>query len=123
MLKEISDVTQIRGEPRRRWFADKLLDLIVWMDERREIIGFQLCYRERGEECAVDWRPVNGLTHFRVDSGEIRPGRHKSAPVLLPRSAPAQARLAELFAARSADLEPGLALFVTTRLQDAPTPS
>jgi len=42
MLRELSHVRQAFEEPRRRWFADDYFDLIVWVGNRSEYIGFQL---------------------------------------------------------------------------------
>ena len=41
------------GEPERRWFHGDQLDLIVWLTEEGEIMGFQLCYDRRGKERAL----------------------------------------------------------------------
>ena len=44
MLTEATNVEQIEGEPRRRWFQDVEWDLFVWEDNPGNIVGFQLCY-------------------------------------------------------------------------------
>ena len=82
MLREISDVKQNSGEPRRRWFSDENFDLIVWEDGG-EVAGFQLCYEKGGDQRAVTWFPESGLRNCAVDNGEDRPGKPKSAPILL----------------------------------------
>ncbi len=38
MLKELEDIKQFAGEPKRRWFTDEYFDLIVWQDESAEIV-------------------------------------------------------------------------------------
>ncbi len=43
MLRELKQVRQHKGEPRRRWFNDDYFDLIVWFSEKDSISGFQLC--------------------------------------------------------------------------------
>ena len=84
MLREVNEVQQVPGEPRRRWFASEALDLIVWEDADRRVTGFQLCYRVDDDEKALTWRAGRGFTHNRVDDGEGRPARHKMSPVLGP---------------------------------------
>ncbi len=61
MLRELADVRQIPGEPRRRWFADDYFDLIVWFDKRGQIIGFQLCYDLPRDEHALTWHEEHGV--------------------------------------------------------------
>lgn len=86
MLREILNTKQIRGEPRRRWFASDSFDLIVWLGEIEELIGFQLCYGKSKSERAVTWQ-IEGdkLTHMMVDDGEAGGGgNYKSTPILTP---------------------------------------
>jgi len=49
MLREVPNVRQIKGESKRRWFSDDYFDLIIWLDETDEIVGFQLG-RDRGHK-------------------------------------------------------------------------
>jgi hypothetical protein len=83
MLREISDVRQIPGDPRRRWFSDDAFDLIVWESRAGGIAGFQLCYDNGGDQRALTWAPEAGLRHCAVDTGESRPGKPKSVPILV----------------------------------------
>jgi hypothetical protein len=82
MLKELKHVSQIPGEPRRRWFADDYFDLIVWYDEKNELSGFQLCYNKEKDERAFTWKRHSTYTHHRVDDGETKPQR-KATPILV----------------------------------------
>ena len=82
MLKELKHVSQISGEPRRRWFADDFFDLIVWYDDNNELSGFQLCYNRDKNERALTWRRHSTYTHHRVDDGETKPQR-KATPILV----------------------------------------
>jgi hypothetical protein len=41
MLREISNLRQIEGEPQRRWFEGQELELIIWQSGN-EIIAFEL---------------------------------------------------------------------------------
>ena len=69
MLKEMS-VGQHTDPPRRRWFTDEDLDLIVWFSEQGAPDGFQLCYDRRGHERALTWTKGAGYRHDRIDDGE-----------------------------------------------------
>ena len=81
MLREIGDVRQVPGEPRRRWFSDEEFDLIVWFDPEAQIIGFQLCYDKETEQKALTWLKHEGYRHSRIDDGD-NPGKMKASPVL-----------------------------------------
>ncbi|OGV58051.1 MAG: hypothetical protein A2283_16030 [Lentisphaerae bacterium RIFOXYA12_FULL_48_11] len=83
MFTEVPDVRQITGEPRRRWWIDADLELIVWFDKNNRMIAFQLCYTIDGHQKALTWRERHGYFHSGIDSGENRPGRHKSTPILI----------------------------------------
>lgn len=84
MLIEIKKVRQIENEPKRRWFNNHDMDLIVWHEDEK-IIAFQLCYEKTGQEKALSWKPDSGLTHQKVDGGEDRPGYYKATPILVQR--------------------------------------
>jgi hypothetical protein len=116
MLREITSVSQIAGEPLRRWFYDRDYDLIVWVDQATAVLGFQLCYGKSSQEQAVSWQAGSGLMHSVVDSGESRPGRHKAAPVLLPGGRFDASRLAGEFLEKSARIERSIASFVHRKL-------
>lgn len=116
MLREITTVSQINGEPLRRWFYDGDCDLIVWVDQTAAVLGFQLCYGKAYQEQAVSWQPDSGLMHSVVDSGDSRPGRPKAAPVLLPGGRFDAARLAGEFLQKSARIERSIASFVHRKL-------
>ncbi len=85
VLREVINTMQIRGEPRRRWFASHGFDLIVWLGEFEDVIGFQFCYGKPTSEKALTWRAEGkGLAHMAVDDGEAGDGRYKSSPILTP---------------------------------------
>ena len=84
MLKEYTRVKQIEGESRRRWFADNYFDLIVWFDEKDQIVGFQLCYDIERSHRAFTWQKDSGFSHHKIDDGENRPGKVKASPILVP---------------------------------------
>lgn len=107
MLKEYQGVKQIEGEARRRWFNDAYFDLIVWLDEQEQIVGFQLCYDIARRHRALTWRKERGFTHHRVDDGEHRPGKFKATPILVADGLFDAECVAERFqqAARQLDLD------------------
>ncbi len=83
MLKEARHVTQVKGEPRRRWFEDEYFDLIVWFEPGDEISGFQLCYDREKNPRALTWTKKHGYKHAGIDNGENAWGAPKNSPVLV----------------------------------------
>ena len=83
MLKELTDVTQVSGEPRRRWFTSRELDLIVWYSPQSAPVGFRLCYRQEGDEHALTWTEDRGFEHHGVDDGEELVEKRKMSPTLV----------------------------------------
>lgn len=122
MLKEVQKTRQITGEPHRRWFSDETFDLIVWYEARREIIGFQLCYRAWPDEKALTWLRGKGFSHNRIDQGEGRPDHHKMTPILLPDGEFEADRVLEQFLAASSDLDAEVVGIVTRGLRHYPNP-
>lgn len=116
MLREIHYISQVAGEPPRRWFYDPDFDLIVWLGQAQEVLGFQLCYGKRLEEHALSWQPESGFMHCRVDNGEDHPCRHKAAPILLPAAGFDARRIAREFLARSLRVERSIVAFVHRKL-------
>lgn len=117
MLREMKWVSQVEGEPLRRWFADYDLDLIIWQDDA-SVVGFQLCYDKSQQERALSWQPTEGFRHSWVDSGEIRPGRHKPAPVLVRGGSFDVRQVARKFLDKSLALEREIAEFVYGKLME-----
>ena len=125
MLREIADVKQNPGEPRRRWFFDEHFDLIVWERADGGLAGFQLCYGKGGDQRAATWFPESGLRNCAVDNGEDRPGKPKSAPILLcdaddPGQTPSDAgpppAVLERFRRAGRRLDPALVRIILHRL-------
>lgn len=120
MLYEINNVKQITGEPRRRWFVDDYFDLIVWLDEKNEISGFQLCYDKFRNQHALTWHKNSGYKHNRVDDGESRPGKYKAAPILVSNGVFLKNPLADLFKKASRELEENIANMVYEKIIQYP---
>jgi hypothetical protein len=120
MLTEIRNPRQVPAEGFRRWFTDEYFDLIVWYDDDRRLIGFQLCYDKEDRERALTWTLAHGFQHDRIDSGEV-PGRSKMTPIIVADGVFNAGPVAERFREASATIEPGIASFVFARLKEYPS--
>ena len=116
MLAEFKNVKQEAGPNRRRWFQDETMELIVWYGAGDIPEGFQICYPGTDdEERALTWREGQGFSHARVDGGDARPDKNLT-PILVPDGAVTWSRVEAAFAERSAELEPAIRDFVSSRL-------
>lgn len=118
MLREYPNVRQVAGKPPRRWFGEAYFDLIVWLDDRGDPLGFQLCYDKGERERALTWTRDKGYSHRRVDDGESFTSKRKQNPVLVADGLFDPQAVAERFRRASADLEPALAELVCRKLLD-----
>ncbi len=119
-LRELSDTRQVPGEPRRRRFCSPELDLIVWLDDASEPVGFQLCYDKLRGERALTWRAGRGFDHAAVDSGEGMPTQYKGTPILVADGVFDNRRVSDIFSEASANVPPPIRSFVTDRLARYP---
>lgn len=103
-LRELANTRQVEGEPKRRWFSSPQLDLIVWLDEADEPLGFQLCYDKLRAERALTWHADRGFEHSAVDDGEDSPAQHKSTPILVADGLFARDRVKKAFLEASAEI-------------------
>lgn len=118
VLHEIKNVKQERGPGRRRWFESDGLELVVWLDARDEVTGFQICYDFGHGEHALTWRRQSGFAHTGIDAGDESPFVNRT-PVLRPAQIdPPWAELIRTFEARSVGLEPALRSLVLSRLAE-----
>ncbi len=104
MLREIDNISQPEGEPKRRWFSSAEMDLILWC-EGPEPIGFQLCYDKGVDEHALTWMKNSGWTHRRIEDGENRGAHHKMTPILVPDGIIDISRIQAEFEAASAGID------------------
>ncbi|MGO9309321.1 MAG: hypothetical protein ACLQDL_09905 [Spirochaetia bacterium] len=111
MLSEIRNPRQVQGEGYRRWFTDEYFDLIVWYDDERRLIGFQLCYDKQQRERALTWTLAHGFQHNRIDSGEV-PGHAKMTPIIIADGAFDRTPVAERFRQESGGIDAEVASFV-----------
>lgn len=120
MLKEYRRVKQIKGEAKRRWFSNEFFDLIVWFDDKRNIVGFQLCYDVLKASRALTWRQGAGYAHNRIDEGEDRPGKMKASPILVADGIFESVTIAETFKKESQLIEKDISTFVYNKIMEYP---
>jgi len=118
MLTEVPNARQIKGESKRRWFSDDYFDLIIWLDETDEIVGFQLCYDKYGNERALTWRKQVGYVHERVDDGEHRPGKMKATPILVLDGQFEHEKIASVFKEESSEIEERISKLVYEKISE-----
>jgi len=119
VLREITDVRQIPGDPRRRWFTDESMDLYAWLDEKDEIAGFQLTYGKPFDEKALTWKRGGIVLHTRVEEG-ASPGKYPGSPLLMPDGAVDADHVLREFKDRAKDIEWGIVECVTVQLSELP---
>lgn len=119
-MKEILDVSQIPGEPRRRWFSDDYFDLIVWFDPQGEIAGFQLCYDSKKNPRALTWLRDRGFAHDGIDDGDDPLLGYKSTPILVPNGPFDTLEIHKRFAEASTGLPENIARLVLEKIQSFP---
>lgn len=120
MLREIENTRQVSGEPRRRWFADDIFDLIVWYSPSGEKSGFQLCYRDAFEERALTWMKDKGFSHNKIDDGEGISVRYKMTPILVPDGAFDRDHILELFEAAGQEIDVDVTGYVQEKIIQYP---
>ena len=118
MLKEAKPTRQILGEPFRKWYTDHEMDLIIWMSDEFEAIGFQICYQSTAGQKALTWDKQKGFTHSGIDDGESRPGRPKMTPILVADGKVDVIALKERFRRLSRDLPPHIVDLVVQKLEE-----
>lgn len=114
MFREFKGVRQEPGG-RRRWFESTELELVLWLDDRSALSGFQLLYSLPDGDRALTWRAEGGFAHSRVDDGEGR--RMKMTPLLIADGIVPWEEVERRFRSQAGSLEAGLAEFVLTRLR------
>ena len=119
MLREIA-ATQVEHEPRRRWFVDDDLELVVWLSDPASVVALELCYDKPGHERALTWSRERGYGHFRVDAGDETAMRNLT-PILVNDGAFPKERVIARFTAASDALDPALRTLVLERLRQFPS--
>jgi hypothetical protein len=114
MFREFKHVKQELGTGRRRWFESEHFDLVVWLNDREDIDGFQICYELGFGEHALTWRPAAGFAHHVVDQGPV--SYHPCTPILVADGKVPWSEVITLFEKHSSSLEPALREFVHEKL-------
>ena len=83
MLVEFKKVRQEQGQGLRRWFQDKLYELVVWYRPDGSLDGFQIHYHSGPEQRALDLARGQGIHaqpgRQRLGIAAEEPGSHTSA--------------------------------------------
>jgi len=80
-MEELKNVYQKRDDSIRRWFRDNYFDLIIWYDENKVIVGFQLCYDVQNYERAITFSQGK-FSHNKIDQGNESPKKNRT-PILV----------------------------------------
>ncbi|MFH0975351.1 MAG: hypothetical protein V1874_06175 [Spirochaetota bacterium] len=116
MLKETANVQQIDGEHKRRWFWSDYFDLIVWISDENNIMGFQLCYDIRKNQRVLTWKKETGFSHDKIDDGESQSGKHKASPILTADGIFEKENVSAAFRNESRDIDKQIADFVYSKI-------
>jgi hypothetical protein len=117
MLRELPNVQQVAGEPKRRWFFCHDIDLVVWEDEVGTICGFQLAYDKHRNEHSLSWNRDRGFAHYIVDDGEPFAGANNT-PILYANGAFRRDYVLEQFLALASEVPPNITLFIEGKLHE-----
>src|SRR5690349_20467568 len=120
MLRELSNVRQIEGRQKRRWFQSSAEDLIVWYDGDGRISGFQLCYDRNRNERAVTWLSGRGYSHDRVDADARRGLKYAQTPILVADGAFDAPAMTSRFLDIAVSVPDDVRQFVVTKLHEYP---
>lgn len=81
-IHEITKVAQDNPFYKKQWFQTSNIDLFLWTNAEKEIIGFDFVYDIQDSEKAFIWSKVNGFSHVKVDSNTPK-GLLKMSPIYL----------------------------------------
>ncbi|MCK5075468.1 MAG: hypothetical protein KAR38_03780 [Calditrichia bacterium] len=115
MLKEIQNIKQDSDPLIKRWFNDDYFDLIIWEDEDKKIVTFQLCYDKNKNEHAFHWVKGKEMTHHRVDDGD-RAGAIKGTPILFPNGKFDSLKILKQFIDSSVEIEKKVSKFIVKKI-------
>jgi len=94
------------------WFNDQDNDLFIWLDQRKNPIGFQFCYNKSINEHSINWHQDKGFNHVRIDDGETFNSHYKMTPIMIPDDIFKFKEVAELFHSIGKHIDIKLADFI-----------
>jgi hypothetical protein len=115
-MVEIKNVRQKAGDPFRRWFSDNYFDLIIWYNDEKEIIGFQLCYDVKENEKAITYSDGK-FSHNKIDQGEDNPSKNRT-PILVADGVFDELKVLPKFEESSKNLENGIKEYVSGKIAE-----
>jgi hypothetical protein len=118
-LREVPNVQQVAGEPRRRWFFCHEQDLFVWFDDSGEPVAFQLSYGKYRNEHAIRWKAEGGFRHYSVDDGEAG-AVTSDAPLLMMDGPFAASGVLKRFRELAGEVPREIVEFIAARLREHP---
>ena len=117
MLREIIGTSQIRDEPKKRWFSSSSMDIFIWLDENDEIVSYHLTYNKPKDEMALTWSKEHGFSHLGVDDG-ARPGKHPASPLLVEDGVFKPSQIISMLKENSGELEPLIENFIVSGINE-----
>lgn len=117
-MTESLNSRQSDGALQRRWFSDDYFDLIVWENENKDIVRFQLCYNKFKDEHAFVWNQQDGHSHLKVDDGEGVPDRYKMSPILIADGHFEREAISARFLEAGKDIDQNISQFVYSKLKE-----
>lgn len=118
MLIETKDVKQSKEDVQHRWFSDDYFDLILWQNQNKDILRFELCYDKNKNEHAYVWNQQSGYTHLKVDDGEGVLGRYKMSPIFIADGYFDRENIAAKFLEAGKNIDGNIAKFVYEKLKE-----
>jgi hypothetical protein len=117
VLRELANVKQVAGEPKRRWFFCHEIDLVVWEDNGGSVCDFQLAYDKHRNEHSLSWNRERGFAHYAVDDGEPFAGVNDT-PFLYADGPFKRDHVLEQFLALAAEIPPNITAFIAGKLRE-----
>ena len=118
MLRELENIKQVVGDPRRRWFTDDYFDIIVFYDQDDKPLGFHLCYCKNENERILVWKKNAGYQHGSVDAGKIFFGRRKGSPLMVSDGLFEKPTVTEYFHTAKSGIDSVVADFIENRIAE-----
>ncbi|MBN2509194.1 MAG: hypothetical protein JXB03_02915 [Spirochaetales bacterium] len=117
MMYRILNVRQEKNRDFKIWYTDDYWDLFLWIDAKKQVSAFQLCFGKPDNEHIIMWnRKGNTIKTARVESGEDDPSQNRS-PLLYEAGNVNIHQTVLRFEKDSKKMDPALAKLVISRLK------